>query len=88
MKVACILNQLQFICFPELSEASKMTLVHQGGKMTEEEANSFESHPQFAALIKMRSWDEKAKVQGLELKPLEEYKEMFQQFLEDTLMKN
>ena len=65
-----------------------MTLVHQGGKMTEQEANSFENHPQFTALIKMRSWDEKAKVQGLELKPLAEYKEIFQQFLENNLTKD
>ena len=70
------------LLFAELSEASKMTLVHQGGKMTEEEAKTFENHPQFKALIRMRGWDEKAKVQGLTLKPLEEYKEIFKHFLE------
>ena len=68
--------------FAELSEASRMTLVHQGGPMTAEEAAAFEKHPQFPALIKMRTWDEKAKVQGLKLKPLKEYREMFENYLE------
>ena len=61
-----------------------MTLVHQGGRMTAEEAKTFEKHPQFTALIKMRGWDEKAKVQGLRIKPLQEYREMLENFLENN----
>lgn len=51
--------------FPEyynnLSEASKKTLVFQGGVMTLREAESFERDPLFELSIRMRTWDELAK---------------------------
>jgi 2-amino-1-hydroxyethylphosphonate dioxygenase (glycine-forming) len=51
--------------FPEyyakLSEASKQTLTYQGGKMTADEAATFELDPLFNASIKLRKWDELAK---------------------------
>lgn len=56
--------------------------------MTAEEAKAFEDHPQFEALIKMRSWDEKAKVQGLKIKPLHEYRQMFAKYLENDSSTN
>lgn len=50
--------------YDQLSMASKQTLEHQGGRMTPEEADSFEADPLFPLYIRMRRWDEAAKVEG------------------------
>ncbi|XP_065842164.1 2-amino-1-hydroxyethylphosphonate dioxygenase (glycine-forming)-like [Oscarella lobularis] len=47
--------------YESLSDASKGTLVHQGGAMSEEEARDFENFPSFRAILRMRYWDDKAK---------------------------
>lgn len=47
--------------YNNLSEASKQTLVYQGGVMSAAEANEFEHDPLFEASIRMRHWDELAK---------------------------
>ena len=44
-----------------LSEASKRTLVLQGGPMNPEEVRAFEAGPYFKDLLRLRSWDEQAK---------------------------
>jgi predicted HD phosphohydrolase len=62
--------------FEKLSEASRQTLIHQGGPMNEEEALLFESDPLFEASLKMRIWDEEAKVEFLPLPDLNRYREM------------
>ncbi len=48
-----------------LSEASLETLKHQGGIMSDEEARRFESDPLFKSYIRLRKWDEAAKVPDL-----------------------
>lgn len=48
--------------YDELTEASKKTLGYQGGPMSAEEATAFETHPDFALYIKLREWDDRAKV--------------------------
>lgn len=48
--------------FNKLSEASKQTLLFQGGVMSPEEARAFENDPLFPLYIKMRQWDEDAKI--------------------------
>ncbi len=56
--------------YNQLSEASKATLVYQGGLMTEQEAKAFEATPHFELCIKMRYWDDGGKTQetmGLEI---------------------
>ena len=53
--------------FNELSEASRKTLEFQGGPMTPVEADAFENHPYFEAILQMRYWDEQAKETGLDL---------------------
>ena len=45
-----------------LSDASKVTLVYQGGAMTEEEAKLFEADPLFDQIIALRKWDDGAKL--------------------------
>jgi phosphonate degradation associated HDIG domain protein len=62
--------------YEKLSEASKKTLEHQGGRMNAEEAQLFESDPMYNDYIKMRTWDDLAKVVGKKLPSLEKYKEM------------
>lgn len=47
--------------YERLSEASKQTLVYQGGKMSHDEALLFESDPLFEQMIIMRKIDEGAK---------------------------
>lgn len=44
-----------------LSEASRKTLVYQGGIMDDAEAHHFEKDPLFNIIIRMRQWDELAK---------------------------
>lgn len=61
--------------YENLSEASKLTLEHQGGRMNEWEANLFESDAMFEDFIKMRIWDDHAKVVGIPLISLEIFKE-------------
>ena len=39
-------------------------IINQGGPMTKEEAEAFEALPSFAALLAMRDWDDKAKVEN------------------------
>jgi 2-amino-1-hydroxyethylphosphonate dioxygenase (glycine-forming) len=45
----------------KLSEASRQTLVYQGGQMSPAEASHFEDDPHFFLYIRMRLWDEAAK---------------------------
>jgi [1-hydroxy-2-(trimethylamino)ethyl]phosphonate dioxygenase len=48
-----------------LSPASTRSLQLQGGPMSTEEARAFEANPHFAAAMKVRDYDDKAKVAGL-----------------------
>jgi len=47
--------------FEQLSEASKETLVYQGGPMSPSEAEDFESDPLFDEMLRLRIWDEASK---------------------------
>ena len=50
--------------FDKLSEASKLSLRLQGGPMSPAQAQSFEAEPFFAEAIRLRRWDEEAKIVG------------------------
>eukprot|EP00004_Rigifila_ramosa_P002658 TRINITY_DN1274_c0_g1_i1.p2 TRINITY_DN1274_c0_g1~~TRINITY_DN1274_c0_g1_i1.p2 ORF type:complete len:236 (+),score=66.52 TRINITY_DN1274_c0_g1_i1:30-710(+) len=65
----------------KLSHASTNTLRFQGGPMSEQEAKSFAANPLFRTFIQMRTWDEKAKVVGMELPPLSKYYSMIRAIL-------
>ncbi len=54
----------------ELSQASKNTLKFQGGPMNAIEALKFESNELFSFFIKIREWDDRAKVVGEPVKNL------------------
>lgn len=62
--------------YEQLSEASKKTLEFQGGVMTLEEAMLFELNDLFDLHIKLRRWDEKAKLEKQPEPSLQKYKDM------------
>lgn len=68
--------------YANLSEASKRTLEYQGGPMTSEEAGAFEQYPLFNLIIRMRNWDEQAKIERQPLPDLKHYREMMLHHLE------
>ena len=55
-----------------LSEASQQTLKYQGGPMTRREADEFEQNPYFGAALRLRQYDNAAKVKGLKTWTLKE----------------
>lgn len=59
--------------FARLSETSLRTLELQGGPMSADEARAFESDPFFRDKLRLRSWDEQAKIPGAEVPPLRTY---------------
>jgi len=73
-----------------LSEPSKQSLVLQGGLMSSTEVSSFEQNPFFSDAVKLRKWDDQAKVQELTTAPVEDFKKniaasLRSYFLEDSL---
>jgi len=80
--VASHVNAKRYLTFkfPEyydaLSEASKNTLIHQGGRMSAEEALQFEMDPLSAKYIALRRWDEQAKEPHKPLPALEYYRQL------------
>ena len=68
--VAGHVDAKRYLCVREpgylngLSLASRQTLDWQGGPMSEAEASAFESNPLCADILRLRRWDEAAKVPG------------------------
>ena len=62
--------------YEKLSEASKITLKHQGGVMSASEATAFESDPLFSEYIQLREWDDRAKEMNIEIPALAHYKKI------------
>jgi len=56
--------------FARLSPASVLSLRLQGGPMTAEEARAFEAKPFWRDALRVRAWDEAAKIPGAETTPL------------------
>lgn len=61
--------------FQKLSSASKVTLEMQGGMMEESEAKMFERDDLYQLFVKLRQWDEAAKIEHKPLPPLDRYRE-------------
>jgi putative nucleotidyltransferase with HDIG domain len=57
-----------------LSPASTESLRRQGGAMSAEEASAFEASPLFAAAVRLRSWDDRAKEPGRVVASLDTYR--------------
>jgi len=60
----------------DLSAASKQSLELQGGVFSPDEAEAFASLPQAQDAVRLRRWDDLAKVAGLETKPIEAYRNL------------
>jgi phosphonate degradation associated HDIG domain protein len=58
-----------------LSDASRATLVAQGGPLSEVACVRFEAHPGFHDALSLRSWDDTGKVPGLDVGNLRQYEE-------------
>ncbi len=74
--------------YQQLSEASKKTLIFQGGVMTAVEAKDFESDEYFDLYILLRSWDEQAKQEHTPLPDLNIYRERMIQHLSHQSVNN
>lgn len=69
-----------------LSTASRETLKWQGGPMNEKEVKTFKNHSYFAAIIKVRQWDEKAKDYNIPILPLSFFKKLIYNYLNDLIL--
>jgi phosphonate degradation associated HDIG domain protein len=58
----------------ELSPASRQSLQLQGGPMSSEEEAAFRGNKYFEAAVKLRLWDDRAKIAGLVVPRLEYYR--------------
>jgi phosphonate degradation associated HDIG domain protein len=67
--------------YDRLSDASKQTLLHQGGRMSAAEAEEFERDPDHTLFIRLRDWDDKAKETSKVAPSLERYRAMAQRHL-------
>lgn len=59
--------------FRRLSPPSVLSLRLQGGPMSADEVRAFEDDPHFADAVRLRHWDEAAKVAGLETPSLDHF---------------
>ena len=67
-----------------LSDVSTRSLEAQGGAMTSEEATNFEKTTRFEEKLRVRAWDEQAKVPGAQVEPIEGYRELLVRDLSRT----
>lgn len=70
----------------ELSEASLVSLKIQGGPMKRLEAEKFEKEELFRYHLKIREWDDKAKIPGAKTHSLLYYKQMAKNLLKKKLL--
>ena len=77
----------RYLCFKKanylnsLSNASRETLRWQGGPMGPEEAAAFESDPWFETILRLRTFDDRAKDPRAEPPPLHAYRGMCEMHL-------
>lgn len=89
--VALHVNAKRYLCFAEpeylseLSPASRQSLRLQGGPMSADEAAEFERNPYWTEAVRLRRWDDQAKIPGLRVPGIEEYHEVLERALLDTL---
>ena len=60
---------------------SQGTLIHQGGPMSSQEAETFESLTNFSAILEMRNWDERAKDVSVAVIDNEKFKTLIRRVL-------
>ena len=62
--------------YDNLSEASKKTLLLQNGKMNNKEMLEFETDPYFKESLRLRGYDDQAKIVNYKIKPLSYFREI------------
>ncbi len=74
--------------FEKLSPASQHTMAFQGGMMTPEECKSFEKHPHFELIIRLRHCDDGAKDPNAVTMPLEWFEPVLENYLYESFCEN
>ena len=67
--------------FNRLSPASVQSLEVQGGPMTKDEIEAFESNPYYREAVKLRHYDDDGKVAGLDIQPIHHYQSLLKTLL-------
>jgi 2-amino-1-hydroxyethylphosphonate dioxygenase (glycine-forming) len=67
--------------YNNLSNASKQTLKEQGGPMTKQQAENFENDELFEVSLKMRIYDEKAKIKDMKINSIDYYFDKINKYL-------
>ena len=62
--------------YKKLSDASKKTLDYQGGPMNKEEAENFEKDPLFKYSLKIRDYDDMAKIPNIKIHKLNYFRQL------------
>ena len=75
------LHKIEFLYY----KRSQGTLIHQGGPMTQQEAEDFENLSNFSAILEMRTWDEKAKDVTMEVINNDKFKNLIRNVLEERV---
>jgi len=70
----------------KLSAASLETLKHQGGPMLADEADRFEKNPLFKDKLRLRAWDDQAKIENYQVAGLESYRDLMLARLNEDLI--
>src|SRR5262249_53382602 len=89
--VAMHVSAKRYLCavessyFGQLSQPSVQSLVLQGGPMTAEEVSRFESRPHFQDAVRLRRWDDAAKIVNMVTPNLEHFARYIDQAVEEGL---
>jgi phosphonate degradation associated HDIG domain protein len=77
----------RYLCYSDpaylgqLSPASVQSLQLQGGPFSSEQAAEFENRPHWADALRLRRWDDQAKVPGLDVPGVEHYRTVLEESL-------
>lgn len=67
-----------------LSAPSEHSLLLQGGPMSDAEAAEFEAQPHFDAAVQLRTWDDAAKIAGLQTPPVTHFAGYIDRVLQES----
>ena len=70
--------------FGKLSEPSIQSLALQGGPMNAAEVKTFESRPHYAAAVRLRRWDDAAKIVGMQTPTLQHFAHYVEQAAQES----
>ena len=71
--------------FNNLSNASKKTLQYQGCTLSQNESKKYENDPNFSDFIKIRKYDDMAKIKNKKINGLEYYRNLLELYLKNVI---